>query len=68
MHNEPEGRFRDLDPRASSAPSKERPLFIVTLRPELGVNGIRALRAFLKTSLRRFGLRCITISQHPPSA
>ncbi len=30
----------------------ERPLFVLTLRPEPGVDGIRALRGFLKIALR----------------
>ena len=33
--------------------------FIVTLTPEPGVDAIRALRAVLKTALRRHGLRAI---------
>ena len=33
--------------------------FIITLVPVPGVDGIRALRAVLKTALRRHGLRAI---------
>jgi hypothetical protein len=38
----------------------ERPLFVLTLRPEPGVDGTRALRRFLKVALRSFRLRCIS--------
>jgi hypothetical protein len=33
--------------------------FIITLVPAPGVDGVRALRAVLKTALRRHGLRAI---------
>lgn len=58
---EPEGIFRDIAPPSPRA--AERPAYVVTLRPEPGVNDTRAMRAFLKAALRRFGLRCIGISQ-----
>jgi hypothetical protein len=39
-----------------------RELYIITLRPEEPhVAGLRALRAALKTLLRRFGLRCTRV-------
>jgi hypothetical protein len=44
-------------------PAKERPVFVVKLRPEPHVDGVRALRALLKTSLRRFGLRCVAAEE-----
>ena len=54
------------------APSKrgrrntsERPLFVLTLRPEPGVDGNRALRRFLKVALRSFRLRCISAEVRP---
>jgi len=38
---------------------KERPIFLLWLRPEPPVTDpIRALRGLLKAALRRFGLRC----------
>jgi hypothetical protein len=43
----------------------ERAHFVIVLRPEPGVDGIRALRRFLKTALRRFRLRCISAEQRP---
>jgi hypothetical protein len=38
-----------------------RPIFVVRLRAEPRINAIRALRAFLKVALRRFGLRALSI-------
>jgi len=38
---------------------KERPVFVLELRPEPGVDPVLALRALLKVALRRFGLRCV---------
>jgi hypothetical protein len=40
-------------------------IFVVTLEPLKGVDGIRAIRAFLKLALRRFGLRCVDIQELP---
>jgi hypothetical protein len=42
---------------------RARPIFVVRLRAEPDVNPIRTLRAFLKATLRRFGLRCMSINQ-----
>ena len=40
-------------------PTKDRPTFVITLRPERNIaDPIRALRALLKSALRRHGLRC----------
>ena len=63
MGYEPEGRFRDLGAVPSRQPATERPTFEMTLRPEPGVHGIRALKALLKVSLRRYGLRCISLKE-----
>ena len=43
----------------SAAPSLPRPRFTITFTPNPGVDAIRALRAVLKTALRRHGLRAI---------
>jgi hypothetical protein len=43
----------------------ERPLFVLKLRPEPGVDGTRALRRFLKVALRSFRLRCISAEVRP---
>src|SRR5262249_47863533 len=40
-----------------------RPTFTLQLRPEPGVDPVLALRALLKITLRRFGLRCISHSK-----
>src|SRR5262245_55625802 len=40
----------------------ERTTYVVTVRPEPGVDDIRALRGWLKRGLRDFGLRCIGIT------
>ena len=41
----------------------DRPTFVLVLRPEPGVEPIRALRAALKVLLRRFGLRCVGVTE-----
>jgi hypothetical protein len=38
-------------------------IFLVRLRALSGVDAARALRAALKTLLRRYGLRCISIDE-----
>jgi hypothetical protein len=40
----------------------ERPIFLVRLRPEKDIDGVRSLRLALKFLLRRFHLRCVTAS------
>jgi hypothetical protein len=52
------------EPRRQAA--SERPLFRLVLRPQPRVDGERALRALLKTALRRFGLRCISAERVRP--
>jgi hypothetical protein len=37
-----------------------RPIFLIRLRALPGVDGVRALRAALKTLLRRYGLQCMS--------
>jgi hypothetical protein len=44
--------------------AKERPVFVLELRPEPGVDAVLALRALLKITLRRFGLRCIAAREN----
>ena len=41
----------------------DRPTFLIRVRPEPGVDPIRALRALLKVALRRFGLRAVTVDE-----
>jgi len=44
-----------------TTPAKDRPTFVIELRPEPGIDDpIRALRAALKNLLRRHGLRCVS--------
>jgi hypothetical protein len=43
---------------------KDRPVFVITLRPEPGIDPVLALRALLKVTLRRFGLRCISAHEN----
>jgi hypothetical protein len=38
-----------------------RPVFVVCLQAQKGVESIRALRGALKVLKRRYGLRCVTI-------
>jgi hypothetical protein len=69
----PMNQLEDADrasARAGSAcPSKtERPTFVIVLRPEPGIDGVRALRAALKTLLRSHGLRAVRIAAEAPSA
>src|SRR5262245_61479865 len=41
----------------------ERPSYVVIVRPEPGVDEIRALRAWLKVGLSTFGMKCLKIEQ-----
>jgi hypothetical protein len=45
-------------------PTKDRPTFTLELRPEPGVDPVLALRALLKVTLRRFGMRCISAPEN----
>ena len=49
---------------ATSKPAKDRPTFVLELRAEPGVDPVLALRALLKVTLRRFGLRCISAHEN----
>jgi hypothetical protein len=40
---------------------QRRPIYTVRLRAEPDVDAIKALRAFLKTALRRLGLRALSV-------
>jgi hypothetical protein len=44
-------------------PSDERPTFLLRLRPEKGVDPIRAMRHALKKLLRAYGMQCITCEE-----
>ena len=40
-----------------------RPVFSIRVRAEPGVDAIKSLRALLKVSLRRFGLRAVDATE-----
>jgi hypothetical protein len=42
-----------------------RPSYVITFRPEPGIDGPRAVRALLKFALRTLGLRCIRLVEEP---
>jgi hypothetical protein len=48
-------------PGAKTARRRPQIIFVLRLTPLAGVDAIRALRALLKTALRRFGLRCVSV-------
>jgi hypothetical protein len=48
-------------------PAKSRPIFTLKLRPEPGIDPIRALRHALKRLLRSYGLRCVSVEQDTPT-
>jgi hypothetical protein len=49
--------------RASQSDSR-RPIYTIELKPEPGVeNPTRSLKALLKTALRRFGLRAVSVEE-----
>ena len=45
-----------------------RPVYMIRLRPEPHVDGIRALRATLKILGRRFGLKALEVREENPPA
>jgi hypothetical protein len=42
-------------------------VFVIRLRALPGVDGVRALKAALKTLLRRYGLRCLSVEVETPN-
>jgi hypothetical protein len=46
---------------------KTQPIIVLRLRPNPGVDEVRALRLLLKALLRRYGLRCLaaTLERSP---
>jgi hypothetical protein len=49
--------------RGRDKPASERVIFILRLRPEPKIDAHRALRAALKSLLRHFGLRAISVEE-----
>jgi hypothetical protein len=41
----------------------DRPTFLLRLRPEPGIDPVRALRHVLKRLLRSYGMKCVTCEQ-----
>src|SRR5262245_52344534 len=46
----------------------DRPVFLITLRAEPGIDGARALKGLLKFGLRKFGLRTLRQEQSGDAA
>jgi hypothetical protein len=44
------------------------PTYVIRLRPQPGVDAVRALRAALKVLLRRFGLKAIEVTEEETTA
>ena len=42
-----------------------RPVYVLQVRAEPGVDATRALRAWLKTGLQMYGLRCVEVREEP---
>jgi hypothetical protein len=47
------------------SPAQLQPIYLLALRPARGRDGIRGLRALLKSALRRHGLRAIEVRELP---
>jgi len=47
--------------------ANKRPVFVIRVRAEPEVDAVRALRAFLKIALRRFGLRAVSVDKEADS-
>jgi hypothetical protein len=48
--------------------TEERPIFRLRLQPLPRVDAVKALRAALKTLLRRYRLRCLSVEPETPKA
>jgi hypothetical protein len=47
-------------PRAGQEQTARTPIYLLRLRPGPGIDPVHALRAALKSLLRRYGLRCVS--------
>ena len=71
MTDQPSGRlpssrrreYRARDQGDSRPSAKSRPIFVLEFRPLPNVDAIRSIRALLKLSLRRFGLKAVSVSE-----
>jgi len=48
----------------TAKPATKRPVLVLELRPEPGVDPVLALRTLLKIALRRCGMRCISAREN----
>jgi hypothetical protein len=64
-HHDQEVACDSVEPEPAVIPTGRMvgPLFMITLRPERGVDPNKALRGALKAMLRTYGLRCTAISE-----
>jgi hypothetical protein len=46
----------------------DRPVFIIYLQPQSGIDDMRALKALLKTALQHHRLKCIRLTTYDPSS
>jgi hypothetical protein len=53
---------------ADDAKVDDRPIFVITLRPEKDIDGSRALKALLKLALQKYGLRVLREEQPKDAA
>jgi hypothetical protein len=47
--------------------ARERPVYVITLRPLPRVDAVKALRRMLKYTLRQCGLRAVEVREEPPT-
>jgi hypothetical protein len=59
-------RGSNNDDEAPPVPAGQRPIYLLKLRPEPGIDGVRALRFALKFLLRRLGLKVVYIREDKP--
>jgi hypothetical protein len=52
--------------RTDDTEVSDRPTFVLVMRPEKGIDGLRATKALLKFALRKFGLRVVAIREEQP--
>jgi hypothetical protein len=60
MSYEPEARFRDIDEADRAA------IYNIRVRVDSGVRGIRDVAQFLKTLLRGYRIRCLSVTEERP--
>ena len=54
---------RPTNPKTTRMAREPRPVFVLRLTPLPGIDGILALRAVLKTLLRHYGMRCLSVRE-----